>query len=61
MKRELWRIVSAFKKDREHLIEAEVVIQIDCLPILGRMRYGTIPDMAMLRWITYVKSLNPAI
>ena len=61
VKRELWGVVTAIKTDRDYLIGAEVVIETDCLPILGMMRCCTIPDMAMLRWIAYIKSLNPDI
>ena len=61
VKRELWGIVSVIKSDRYYLIGAEVVIETDCLPILGMMRCCTIPDAAMLRWIAYVKSLNPEV
>ena len=61
VKRELWGVVSAIKLDRDYLIGAEVVIKTDCLPILGMMRCCTIPDMSMLRWIAYYKSLNPEV
>jgi hypothetical protein len=61
VKRELWGIVSAIKSDRDYLIGAEVVIETDCLPILGMMRCCSVADVAMLRWIAYVKSLNPEI
>jgi hypothetical protein len=61
VKRELWGIVSAIKADRDHLIETEVVIETDCLPILGMVSECTTPDLAMLRWIVYIKSLNPEI
>ena len=53
--------MSAIKSDRDYLIGAEVVIETDCLPILGMMRCYMIPDVAMLRWIVYVKSLNPEV
>ena len=43
------------------MIRAEVVIETDFLPILGMMRCCMIPDVAMLRWIAYVKSLNPDV
>ena len=49
---------SAIKSDQDYLIGAEIVIETDCLLILGMMRCCTIPDVAMLRWIAYVKSLN---
>ena len=61
VKRELWGIVSAIKSDREYLIGAEVVIETDCLPILGMISSCNTPDIAMLRWIAYIKSLNPEI
>ena len=58
VKRELWGVVSETKSNRDYLIGAEVVIETDCLLILGMMRCCTIPDVAMLRWIAYVKSLT---
>jgi hypothetical protein len=38
-----------------------VVIETDCLPILGMVSGCTTPDLAILRWIAYIKSLNPEI
>ena len=61
VKRELWGIVTAIKIDRDYLIGEEVIIETDCLPVLGMMRCCTIPDVAMLRWIAYIKSLNPDV
>ena len=37
------------------------MIETYCLPILGMLRCCSIPDVAMLRWIAYVKSLNPDV
>ena len=37
------------------------MIETHCLLILGMMRCCTIPDVAMLRWIAYIKSLNPEV
>jgi hypothetical protein len=61
VKRELWGIVSAVKADRDHLIRTEVVIETDCLPILGMVSGCATPDLAMLRWIAHIKPLNPEI
>ena len=61
VKRELWGVVSAIKSDRDYLIGAEAVIETDCLPILGMMRCCMLPDVAMLRWIAYIKSINPDV
>ena len=35
VKRELWGIVSAVKADKDYLIGTEVIIETDCMPILG--------------------------
>ena len=53
--------MSAIKSDRDYLIGAEVVIETNCLPILVMISSCTMPDMAMLHWIAYVKSLYPEI
>ena len=45
----------------DYLIGAEVKIETDYLWILGMMRCCTIPDVAMLRWISYLKSLDPKV
>jgi hypothetical protein len=58
VKRELLGIVSS---DRKYLIRVEVVIEIDCLPILGMVSGCDTPNITMLRWIAYIKSLNPEI
>ena len=34
-------------------------VETDCLPLLGMITSCTTPDIAMLRWIAYIKSLNP--
>ena len=34
---------------------------MDCLPILGMVSGCATPDLAMLRWIAYIKSLNSEI
>ena len=37
------------------------MIETYCLPILGMLRCCSIPDVAMLRWIAFVESLNPEV
>ena len=59
VKRELWGIVSAVKVDKDYLIGSEVIIEMDSLSILGMISGCATPDLAMLRWIAYIKSLNP--
>ena len=51
VKRELWGIVSAVKADKNYLIRTEVIIETDCLPILGMVSGCATLDLAMLRWI----------
>ena len=53
--------MSAVKVDKDYLIGSEVIIETDCLPILGMISGCATPDLAMLRWIAYIKSLNPEI
>jgi hypothetical protein len=38
-----------------------VVLETNCLPLLGMIANCSIPDIAMLRWIAYIKSLNPVL
>ena len=61
VKRELWGIVSAVKADKHYLIGTEVIMDTDSLPILGMVSGCATPDLAMLRWIAYIKSMNPEI
>ena len=61
IKKELWGIVSTIKDDRDYLIGAEVVIETDCLPILGMISGCPSPDLTMLQWIAYIKSFNPEV
>ena len=49
------------KADKDYLIRTEVIIETDCLPILGMVSGCATPDLAMLRWIAYIKSLDPEI
>ncbi|MCO5601145.1 hypothetical protein L7F22_055264 [Adiantum nelumboides] len=59
VKRELWGVVTSLKCDKEYFIGASVTVEIDCLPLLGMITSFSTPDIAMLRWIAYIKSLNP--
>ena len=59
VKRELWGVVTAMKNEKEYLIGATVVVKTDCLPLLGMIASCSTPDIAMLRWIAYIKSMNP--
>jgi hypothetical protein len=54
----LWGIVLTIKSDRDYLIGAQVIIKTDCLSISGMISGCNIPDIVMLHWITYIKSLN---
>ena len=58
VKRELWGIVSA---DKDYVIRTEVIIEMDCLPILGIVFGCATPAMAMLKWLAYIQSMSPEI
>ena len=49
------------KVDNDYLIGTEVIIEIDCLSILGMVSGWATPNLAMLRWIVYIKFLNSVI
>ena len=59
VKRELWGALTALKADKNYLIGANVVLETNCLPLLGMISNCNSPDIAMLRRIAYIKSLNP--
>ncbi|KAL3685370.1 hypothetical protein R1sor_003392 [Riccia sorocarpa] len=61
VKRELWGVRTAMRTDRDLLIGAHVVLETDCLPLLGMIANCTTPDIHMLRWIAYIRSLNPEL
>ncbi|KAL2643843.1 hypothetical protein R1flu_011430 [Riccia fluitans] len=44
------------KAEKEYLT---VVVENDCLPLLRMITNCSTPDMTMLNWIAYIKSLNP--
>ncbi|KAL3676828.1 hypothetical protein R1sor_026776 [Riccia sorocarpa] len=47
------------KVEKEYLMGAVVVVETDCLPLLGMITNCSTPDVTMLNWIAYIKSLNP--
>mgnify|MGYP000609652127 CR=1 FL=1 len=49
------------RADKDYLIGTEVIIETDCLPILGMVSGCATPNLAMLRWTAYIKSLSPEI
>ncbi len=59
IKRELWGILTAMTVEKEYLIGANVVVETDCLPLLGMIANCTTLDIVMLRWIATIRSLNP--
>lgn len=46
------------KNERDYLIRIPMIMKIDCLLLLGMITNYNTPDIAMLRWIAYIKSLN---
>ena len=56
--KELLGALTILKVERNYLIGTNVMLEIDCLPLLGMIANYSILDIAMLRWIAYIKSLN---
>jgi len=48
-----------YENEKEYLIGASVVVETDCLPLLEMIASCSTPDIAMLRWIAYITSMNP--
>ena len=58
VKRKLWGITPMMKVYKGYLIGTTVVIEMDGLPILGKISGCTTLGLAILRWIVYIKSMN---
>lgn len=58
VKQELWKIVTTMKNRRDYLIGAPVIVETYCLLLLEMITNCNTLDIAMLRWIAYIKSLN---
>ncbi|KAL3689660.1 hypothetical protein R1sor_015969 [Riccia sorocarpa] len=58
VKQELWGVLTALKVDKDFLIGAYVVLKTDCLPLLGMIANCNTPDITILRWIAYIRSMN---
>ena len=61
IKRELWGARCCMRQERNHLIGAYVVLETDCLPLLGMIKNCDTPDIAMLRWIAFICMFNPEL
>jgi hypothetical protein len=61
IKRELWGAKIALKQDRICLIGAHIIIETDCMPLLGMIANCDTPDIAMLRWIAFIRMFNPEL
>ena len=61
VKRELWGFLTPLKTNRDYLIRANVVVEIDCLPLVGKITSCMKPDIAMLRWIVYIRTMSPKL
>ena len=48
----------AMKAKKEYLIEAHVIVKIDCLSLLEMISNCIIMDVVILDWIANIKSLN---
>ncbi|KAL3685686.1 hypothetical protein R1sor_003708 [Riccia sorocarpa] len=61
VKRELWGVYTALRTDRNFLIGAAVMLETECLLLLGMIANCSTPDITMLRWIAYVRNFNPQL
>jgi len=61
VKRELWGARVALRQEKDYLIGAHMVLETDCLPLLGMITNCDTPDIAMLRWIAFIRMFNPEL
>ncbi|KAL3687707.1 hypothetical protein R1sor_014016 [Riccia sorocarpa] len=61
VKRKLWGVYTALRTDRNFLIGAVVMLETDCLPLLGMIANCSTLDITMLRWIAYIRNFNPEL
>lgn len=60
-KRELWAAKCALHRERNYLIGAPVIVETDCQALLGMIANCNTPDIAMLRWIAFIRMFNPEL
>jgi transposase InsO family protein len=61
VKRELWGLYTALKVERVHVIGSLLIIETDCKPLLGMVTNSDTHDIAMLRWISYIRTFDATI
>jgi hypothetical protein len=49
------------KQNRNCLIEAHIIFETDCLPLLGMIANCNTPDITMLWWIAFIRMFNPKL
>jgi nicotinamide mononucleotide adenylyltransferase len=52
-------LVIAMKNEKEYLIGALLDVKTHCRPLLRMITSCSTPDIAMMRWIAYIKSMDP--
>ena len=58
-KRELYAMVKNIKLVQYRIYGCPLVIETDCLPLIGFLNNPDLIDPAMVRWIAYIKLFNP--
>jgi hypothetical protein len=61
VKRELLGVFIILKAEKIYLIGTNVILETDCLSLLGMIANCSIPNIVMLRWIAYIKSMKPIL
>ena len=61
IKRELLAVCHALKQERHYLYGQEFILEVDALPLIGIINNPDLPDMAMVRWVTFIRTFAPTI
>lgn len=55
------KVLIIIKAETNYLIRANVVLKINCLLLLNMISNCSIHDIFILKWIAYIRSLNPIL
>ena len=61
IKRELLAVVHALKKERHYLYGQAFILEVDAAALVGMINNPDLPDMAMMRWIAFIRTYCPDV
>ena len=56
IKRELLAVCHALKRECHYLYGQQFILEVDASPLIGMISNPDLPDMAMMRWIAFIRT-----